>query len=184
MAWKKWKKETKSIYILLHLSLIIHYLSLITYHSPLITHHASRITSWDAKAVWSFSTYLFIGIKYAVWLCCIISFFGSSALTSNLWAPPYSFYFLVCFIVSSFWFCCIWCLLELNTLCDCVCHARLRWPLPPHDRRERGMAKEKCRGSCRCSDVLRWGGSVWECVCVYVWAVDEEIILDENIIFH
>jgi len=34
-------------------------------------------------------------------------------------------------------------------LCDCVT-ARLRRPLPPHDRRDLGMAKEKCLGWCRC----------------------------------
>jgi hypothetical protein len=30
------------------------------------------------------------------------------------------------------------------------CYAKLRRPLPPHDRRDLGMAKEKCLGWCRC----------------------------------
>ena len=54
----------------------------------------------------------------------------------------------------------IYCLLELNCLLEYyileyilfigikyavrLCHARLRRPRPPHDRRDLGMAKEKC----------------------------------------
>jgi len=58
----------------------------------------------------------------------------------------------------------MYCLLELNMLCDCVTrgcgdHSPSR---PPHDRRDLGMAKEKCLG-CRCC-APRAATTSWVCL--------------------